>query len=184
MKALIMSDDGDIRQLVFFELAPYFKDITFDCNGEQEFDLVICDLDTHDLPKKCAGKQICFSRTVREGYGNFLLRPFSIDEFIRMCTSQIQSGIREDAEKNVVYIDGRCCPLTPREFSLFSFLHRANGQVVPSKVLLDEVFDGSDDRNLLSVYIHYLRKKTEKERRMIFSYKGKGYFLKTGDVKC
>jgi len=72
--------------------------------------------------------------------------------------------------------------LTPTEFRLLELLLRNPRQVLTREVIFDRVwgFDFGPSSNTLSVYIGYLRRKTEAagEPRLIHTVRGVGYMLR------
>lgn len=82
--------------------------------------------------------------------------------------------------------DQRCChrggaqiPLTNRELSLLRVLARAPGRVCSKQFILDQVWgpDFEGGRNVVEVYIGYLRKKIDlgHDRKLIETVHGHGY---------
>lgn len=85
-----------------------------------------------------------------------------------------------DLENVMVLIEGRPVDLTPREFELFSVLARHAGQVMRTADLLIEAWGAeyADATENIKPYIHYLRKKIEKDPttpRWIKTVRGVGY---------
>ena len=76
----------------------------------------------------------------------------------------------------------RAMELTPTEFRLLELLLRNPRQVLTREVIFDRVwgFDFGPSSNTLSVYIGYLRRKTEAdgEPRVIHTVRGVGYMLR------
>lgn len=76
----------------------------------------------------------------------------------------------------------RAMELTPTEFRLLELLLRNPRQVLTREVIFDRVwgFDFGPSSNTLSVYIGYLRRKTEAdgEPRLIHTVRGVGYMLR------
>jgi hypothetical protein len=72
--------------------------------------------------------------------------------------------------------------LTPTEFRLLELLLRNPRQVLTRELIFDRVwgFDFGPSSNTLSVYIGYLRRKTEAEgeSRLIHTVRGVGYMLR------
>jgi two-component system response regulator MprA len=72
--------------------------------------------------------------------------------------------------------------LTPTEFRLLELLLRNPRQVLTRELIFDRVwgFDFGPSSNTLSVYIGYLRRKTEAdgEPRLIHTVRGVGYMLR------
>jgi DNA-binding response OmpR family regulator len=85
-----------------------------------------------------------------------------------------------DLSRQQVAVNGEPIDLTPTEFRLLSCLVQRNGQVVPHKELLTEVWgpEYSDQVSYLSVYIRYLRQKIEQnpsQPNYILTKWGMGY---------
>ena len=76
----------------------------------------------------------------------------------------------------------RAMELTPTEFRLLELLLRNPRQVLTRELIFDRVwgFDFGPSSNTLSVYIGYLRRKTEAdgEPRLIHTVRGVGYMLR------
>jgi DNA-binding response OmpR family regulator len=76
----------------------------------------------------------------------------------------------------------RSMELTPTEFRLLELLLRNPRQVLTRELIFDRVwgFDFGPTSNTLSVYIGYLRRKTEAdgEPRLIHTVRGVGYMLR------
>jgi two-component system response regulator MprA len=76
----------------------------------------------------------------------------------------------------------RAVELTPTEFRLLELLLRNPRQVLTRELIFDRVwgFDFGPSSNTLSVYIGYLRRKTEAdgEPRLIHTVRGVGYMLR------
>jgi DNA-binding response OmpR family regulator len=76
----------------------------------------------------------------------------------------------------------RAMELTPTEFRLLELLLRNPRQVLTRELIFDRVwgFDFGPSSNTLSVYIGYLRRKTEAdgEPRLIHTIRGVGYMLR------
>jgi DNA-binding response OmpR family regulator len=76
----------------------------------------------------------------------------------------------------------RAIELTPTEFRLLELLLRNPRQVLTRELIFDRVwgFDFGPSSNTLSVYIGYLRRKTEAdgEPRLIHTIRGVGYMLR------
>jgi DNA-binding response OmpR family regulator len=74
----------------------------------------------------------------------------------------------------------RTIPLTPREYSLLRYLASHQGQVVSRSMILEHVYEGYDDSNVVNVYIRYLRNKIDKgfDVPLILTRYGQGYMLR------
>jgi two-component system, OmpR family, response regulator MprA len=86
-----------------------------------------------------------------------------------------------DGSTREVRRGGRQLQLTVTEFRLLEFLLRHPRQVLPRGMIFDRVwgFDLAATSNSLTVYIGYLRRKTEAggESRLIHTVRGIGYVL-------
>ena len=87
-----------------------------------------------------------------------------------------------DGETREVHRGERELNLTVTEFRLLEFLLRHPRQVLPRGMIFDRVwgFDLAATSNSLTVYIGYLRRKTEAggEPRLIHTVRGVGYVLR------
>jgi two-component system, OmpR family, response regulator MprA len=87
-----------------------------------------------------------------------------------------------DGQTREVHRGGRELNLTVTEFRLLEFLLRHPRQVLPRGTIFDRVwgFDLAATSNSLTVYIGYLRRKTEAagEPRLIHTVRGVGYVLR------
>lgn len=87
-----------------------------------------------------------------------------------------------DAHTREVRRGGRPLSLTVTEFRLLEFLLRHPRQVLPRGMIFDRVwgFDLAATSNTLTVYVGYLRRKTEAggEPRLIHTVRGIGYVLR------
>jgi DNA-binding response OmpR family regulator len=87
-----------------------------------------------------------------------------------------------DSETREVHRGRRELKLTVTEFRLLEFLLRHPRQVLPRGTIFDRVwgFDLAATSNSLTVYIGYLRRKTEAggEPRLIHTVRGVGYVLR------
>ena len=72
--------------------------------------------------------------------------------------------------------------LTPREFTLLEHLMRRSGEVVSKSSLIDHVWDGDADPNVVEVYVGYLRRKIDVPfgRQTLETVRGAGYRLAPG----
>jgi DNA-binding response OmpR family regulator len=94
-----------------------------------------------------------------------------------------EAGLLIDAEACSVLIEDRTVKLTPTECRLLARLAQKEGEVVQREDLSSHLWglDGADDNSgLVSLYIHYLRQKIEKDPhfpRYIRTKRGGGYYL-------
>jgi DNA-binding response OmpR family regulator len=87
-----------------------------------------------------------------------------------------------DGQTREVHRGARALALTVMEFRLLEFMLRHPRQVLPRGMIFDRVwgFDLAATSNSLTVYIGYLRRKTEAggEPRLIHTVRGIGYVLR------
>lgn len=101
----------------------------------------------------------------REGGRGVLRRPFTYAELYAAIDAALESD------------EGSA--LSETEKRLLSLLKEARGEPLSREALIRGVWGDGGSDGLLSLYVHYLRQKLEKDgRRRIFSARGKGYFYK------
>jgi two-component system response regulator MprA len=101
------------------------------------------------------------------------------------ATTDVEVGFGDlvlDGHTREVHRGERELNLTVTEFRLLEFLLRHPRQVLPRGMIFDRVwgFDLAATSNSLTVYIGYLRRKTEAggEPRLIHTVRGVGYVLR------
>lgn len=132
------------------------------CLTEGEAELTILDGDTLP-PVSAAGALLvlCSSPLDLPRGAAFLPVPFDLYEFAEVC--------RRAARDTHA--------LTPTERRLLVCLQAAEGAPVSREALMRAVWGETGSEEKLNLYIHYLRKKLEKDGvRRIFSARGKGYY--------
>lgn len=185
--ACIFSRDAEHARLVELIARDYYtKTKVFSVYSENESakaSLLIFDADTVTPPVGLSSRVICFSRRKEAPHGYTLLpRPFAVDTLRALLGNGGEGGKQSSLylhhDKNAVELDGETVALTPQEYALLSLLYKANGEAVSRPALQSAVFDGKT-KDALNVYIHYLRKKLEKNgKKRIVALRGKGYALK------
>lgn len=126
------------------------------------------------------------SRVIGYGHGEgtdglYLTRPFTL-----AALAAALSGEREQKQDLILsedgtaaYLDGTRIPLTPKEFALLACLVRAGGAPVSRATLLSAVWGEGSDEGVVTVYLHYLRKKLERGgKKMLYAVRGSGYALR------
>lgn len=79
-------------------------------------------------------------------------------------------------------LDGERIALTDREYACLQCLLAADGAPVSREELHRVVWQGEQDIGVVTVYLHYLRKKLERHgKRLIYAIRGRGYALRQGD---
>lgn len=108
-----------------------------------------------------------------------LVRPFTVEALCHAVLANEQPTLFASDDGRTVILDGETILLTEREAALFTLLRRAAGSPVSRETLQAAVFpDAQSPSTELNVYIHYLRKKLERNRRkLIRAHRGGGYSL-------
>jgi len=121
------------------------------------------------------------------GADDYLTKPFSFVVLLARLRALLRrdsgprpvlleaAGITLDPASHRVRADDVEVSLSPREFLLLEHLLRAQPAVVSKEDLLDSVWGGADDANVVEVYVGYLRRKLGRAR--IETVRGVGYRL-------
>lgn len=129
------------------------------------------------------------------GADDYVIKPYDNDELIARIRAHLRrvpkTAISEELIFNggqfrinflnrEVIVDGEQQHLTPKEFSLLSVLTRNAGRVITRQELVSEAWgpEYADAIDSLKLYIHYLRKKVEKDATRpdyILTARGVGY---------
>lgn len=129
------------------------------------------------------------------GADDYIVKPYDSDELIARVRAHLRRAPRNKLVEELVFdggrftinlmnrevnVDGEQQHLTPKEFSLLSLLARNAGRVLTRKELVTEAWgeEYSDAIDSLKLYIHYLRKKIEKDPsrpEYILTSRGVGY---------
>lgn len=122
------------------------------------------------------------------GADDYLPKPFDLGELLARARALTRRGSNADVVLRVgglcidrlarrATLDSRILDLTPREFTLISFLAREVGRVVPRTELLRQVWETSFDpgSNIVDAHIKNLREKLGSSAKMIETVRGVGY---------
>jgi hypothetical protein len=113
---------------------------------------------------------------------SLLVRPFRMAALRALCNDGDGEGVlRPSADFRTVTVGSEAVTLSDREALLFRLLYEARGEAVPRRVLAETVFPHAEvPEDSVNVYIHYLRKKLERnKKRIIRGHRGGGYSLLT-----
>ena len=82
--------------------------------------------------------------------------------------------------------EGHAVKLTPREFALLEYFMRNPNRVLTRTSIAEHVWDYNFDwqSNVVDVFVNYLRKKLEGEKRpkLLHTVRGVGYVMKEPDA--
>ena len=124
------------------------------------------------------GAILPYGYTVNEAEGG-LHRPFLLAALAaRLRAPAAERGIRLTA--NGARLNGLPLSLTERERALLSCLVEAGGKPLSRRELLSAVWgEGEAEEGIVTVYLHYLRKKLERGgKKMLYAVRGRGYALR------
>ena len=177
--ACLLADRSDpFTETLLLELRAVFSHVRLLARGEEipPSALLLCDLDYATPEGGGAGRCIGYSRELPCD----VRRPFRMEELRRLLTGAPTAALLPSADFRTVTVEGETVALTEREAALLALLHRAGGAPI-ERAALAAVFEGAEDaEGSLSVYIHYLRKKLERNgKRRILAHRGGGYSLLT-----
>lgn len=137
-------------------------------------------------------------RGLDAGADAYMTKPFALPELLATVRALLRrvperqglrlriSDLEIDAAEHKAYRGGRRVDLTPKEFSLLSFLARHRGEVIGRKTLASKVWDLHFDSgtNFVDVHIRRLRAKIDDpfETKLIHTVRGLGYALDDREV--
>ena len=133
---------------------------------------VLTDLDACP-PLGCASE--CTLSYNKEGD---LTRPFAFEDLEKLFLEKCATPVRLIFAPDGVFLDGERLSLSPLEKRLLYLLAEASAPM-DARALSMALWGEERPSNQVTVYIGYLRKKTDRPdgRRLIFTQKGKGYYI-------
>jgi len=129
------------------------------------------------------------------GADDYVVKPYDNDELVARIKAHLRRAPRTAMSEELVFdggrfrvnflnrevvVDNEQRHLTPKEFSLLSVLARNAGRVITRQELVSEAWgpEYGDAIDSLKLYIHYLRKKVERDAtrpEYILTSRGVGY---------
>ena len=144
-------------------------------------DLLVIDLDHARVPQHTeAARRIGYTRRERTVAFPILVRPFRMAALRALVTlEEGEVSIRPSSDWRTVTVGSEAIALSDREARIFALLYEAGGAVVSRRTLAEAVFPEAEaPEDSINVYIHYLRKKLERnKKRLIRAHRGGGYSL-------
>lgn len=145
----------------------------------------VVDLDTCPLPEGLTGEVLCTARRgTRPASAPYLWadRPFRPTRLLALFGLVDEAGGQDLTlvpDRHAVMLGREEISLSVTEYALLAALDDAGGSYLTRETLLHTVWgDGEEDAGIVGVYIHYLRRKIEKDGvKRIFSSRGRGYKL-------
>jgi two-component system response regulator QseB len=119
------------------------------------------------------------------GAEDYLSKPFDLEELLARLRAllrrnevaaeslPVSGGQLITATRSVLLPDGTEVALTDREAALLELLARNPSRTFTRADLLDLVFEGNGEDNLVDTYVHYLRRKLG--RAVVLTVRGLGY---------
>jgi DNA-binding response OmpR family regulator len=132
------------------------------------------------------------------GADDYLGKPFALTELVarvRALTRRrdkpvvpdlLQAGdVTLNQQTHEVRAAGRPVELSPKEYALLEYLLRNAGQVLSRDQILERVwgYDAEPEGNVVDLYIHYLRRKLDRNETpsIIQTVRGVGYVVRDGE---
>jgi len=129
------------------------------------------------------------------GADDYILKPYDNDELVARVRAHLRRVPKAAISEELVFdggrfsinflnrevsVEGEPVYLTPKEFALLSVLARNAGRVITRQELVSEAWgtEYSDAIDSLKLYVHYLRKKVERDANhpeYILTSRGVGY---------
>ncbi len=192
-RACIISRDLDFAQFVRLTLLTRLRAVSV-TDGEDipAADIYVIDLDTIPSPPAVTGRVLwCSSELDKPAdcpclWADRPFRPARLLALLDLAEEEKSALIHPYTDRPAVLIGDNEVALSAKEHALLLALWEANGDYRTREELLSTVWHGENpDPGVVNVYIHYLRRKLERDgQRCIFAARGRGYRLTRGELAC
>ncbi|HBT38633.1 MAG: Two component transcriptional regulator, winged helix family [Thermotoga sp. 50_1627] len=131
-------------------------------------------------------------RGLKKGADDYVPKPFHLDELLARVESVARRVRKKDVfhvgdvtfvpkMRKLVFPDGSEVNLSDRESAILELFCEKRGNVVSREELLEKVWGDTDNisRNVVDVYVKYLRDKLGKSAKFLKTVRGAGYVLDT-----
>ncbi len=177
MHIYILSNERAFAHMLELELTERGHSVTCgkDANCREAVDVYLIDRDAFPAVEVHSGRVAAYSRTPQTGE---IRRPFSLGTLFAVIEEAVPARGLSPVPGGVL-LHGRFISLSPREAALLACLLEAKGCPVSRETLFSTVWGGEGDDGVVTVYLHYLRKKLEKNgQKMLYAVRGRGYALR------
>lgn len=180
----ILSDESDFAHMLRLELESLGCKVALAASPDAPPAAALYFVDADRFPTALLpGRILRYGRSIPVGSDEGWHRPFRLAALASLADGDARSrGLRLLPQENAVLLDGEHIRLTAKEFALLSVLADAAGRPVSRESLRIAVFSDEKEAGIVNVYIHYLRRKLERDgRRLIVALRGQGYALRRGE---
>lgn len=131
-------------------------------------------VDTPILMLTARGAETDETNALETGADDYLRKPFSFPVLVARCRALLRRGSAAsgwmeltvgdlvlDRRRRVARRGGAEVRLSRRETALLEYLMKSRGRVLSKEEILEQVWGGGHDSNLVEVYVAYLRKKLD-----------------------
>ena len=179
---ILAEPQDDFTRLLALEIAALGIGCTVVATAEEcpPSACLLFDLDrTPTVDAGIAPRRIGYTRGERQADFPVLHRPFRMAALrTLLAEGEGDAHLVPSADFRTVMLGGDTIRLSEREAALFSYLYRADGAPIPREVLASAVFpEAADPADAVTVYIHYLRKKLERNGRRVITAQHGSYSL-------
>ncbi len=181
--AVIRTNDTLLRDMLAVKLESFGLTVSF--QSHTDACLLLIDSDAYPLPENVTAPVIAVgyhtpntpSPSVR-----FFLRPVKVSDLMEAVRNLLDGESRTfkiDRNARRLTYGGYASSLSPIECDLLFALAEKGGEPVTRQELSSRFFPNATP-DALTVYMHYLRRKTEADgQRRIYSLRNQGYALRT-----